>query len=364
MKEQRIIAQNIAQQRLYNQQIAQPRLRTPAEVIAWLGAIQGQDYPGAKWSIAMRLPGSTEAEIEQAVAGRQIFRTWVMRGTLHLVAAADVRWMVALFGQRQIAQSQRRYRELELEEPTLKRSNDILVKALQGGRQLTRKQLLPILEQSGISNEGQRGIHMLQRASLEGLLVQGVVKGNNDATFMLMDEALPDAPTLPRDVALAELARRYFTSRGPATLQDFAWWTGLPMADVRAGFEAIKDALIEDVIDGISYWFAPGAPPEPAESPTAYTPPGFDEYLLGYKDRSTVLDPQYATRVCPGGNGIFFPTMVVDGRMVGTWKRAFKKGQIIVTTAPFEPLPDPAMEAFVAAIQRFGEYHQMPVVVE
>ena len=354
---------DIAQQRLYNQQIAQPRLHTPAEVVGWLGAIQGQDYTGAKWSIGLRLPGSTDAEIEQAIAGQQILRTWLMRGTLHLAAAMDVRWMLELFGQRQIAQSQRRYRELELEEPILKRSSEILVEALAGGKQLTRRQLLPILEANGISNEGQRGIHMLQRASLEGLIVQTVAKGNNDSTFMLLDEALPDAPTLSRDAALAELVYRYFTSRGPATLQDFAWWSGLLMVDVRAGFEAVKDQLVEAVIDGISYWYVPTTVPEPAPSPTAYAPPGFDEYLLGYKVRDVVLDPHHATKVCPGRNGIFFPTIVIDGRVVGTWKRAFKKGQIIITTTPFEALSDHEIDAFATAMQHFGDYHQMPVVL-
>ncbi|MAS37485.1 MAG: hypothetical protein CL610_26030 [Anaerolineaceae bacterium] len=353
---------SVGQQRLYHQQIARPRLDTPQAVVGWLGVLQGQDYPGAKWSIGLRLPGSTDAGIEQAIADRQIVRTWVMRGTLHLVAAQDVRWMMDLIGPRILAQMARRYRQLDIDEASVTRSHDVLLKALAGGQQLTRRALFPILEDNGISTAGQRGIHLLQQASLAGLLVQTTVK-NNNPLFMRVDDMLPDAKTIPRDAALAELARRYFTSRGPATLKDFAWWTGMLMTDVRAGLEAVKDTLVEAVIDGTSYWLSPDSVPASA-SPTAYAPPGFDEYLLGYKDRDAVLDPQHVFKVVPGKNGIFFPTMVVDGRVVGVWKRTFKKGKVIVTTAPFDPLGEPEMAAFATAVQRYGDFMGMPVVLE
>lgn len=350
----------IAAQRLYNQQIAQPRFEDAGQLLMWLGAIQGQDYAGAKWSLGLRLPGSTDADIEQAMADKTIVRTWVMRGTLHLVAGADVRWMVDLLGDRLISRSAPRYRQLELDEATLQQSNDILLNALAGHQLLSRKTLFGILEEKGISTRGQRGIHLLQRASLDGLICQGAAERNNP-NFMRMDEAFPDASMMARDESLAELARRYFTSRGHATLQDFAWWSALPMADVRAGFEAVKAQLVEDVIDGVSYWLSPESR---AASSFDFALPGFDEYLLGYKDRSAVLDPENAEKVCPGQNGMFFPTMVIDGRMVGTWKRSFKKGQVIISPQPFEPLSAEDMERFIAVIQPFGDFLQMPLVVE
>jgi hypothetical protein len=350
----------IMHQRLYHQQIEHPRLPDVAAVASWLGAVQGQDYPGAKWSLGLRLPGSTDAQIEQAIADKIIVRTWVMRGTLHLMAAADVRWLVDLVGPRLIAGGARRYRELELDEATLTRSADILVNALAGDKQLDRRALLAILEQQGISTAGQRGIHMLSHASLQGLILQGVTY-NNNPTFTRMDEALPDTLTLPRDEALAELARRYFTSRGPATFQDFVHWSGLLTRDARAGLAVAKDHLVEDKIDGESYWLSPNTPPTPKPSPTAYALPGFDEYILGYKNRDAMLDPQHAEKICPGRNGVFYPTMVIDGRVVGTWKRAFKKRSIIVTPAPFDALAADEREAFVQAVQRYGEFHQLPI---
>jgi hypothetical protein len=345
---------NIPQLRLHNQQIARQRFKTPSEVVAWLGALQGQDYAGAKWSIGLRLPGSTEADIEQAIAEKTVLRTWVMRGTLHLVSAADIRWMVALVAPRLIADGVRRRRELELDDATLAQSLDLITAAL-CDRELRRSELMSLLEENGISTKGQRGYHILIYVSQRGLICQNVAERNNP-TFMLM----PDAPMLTREEAAAELARRYFTSRGPATVKDFIWWSGLPAAEARAGLEAVKPLLVEEKIDGQSYWLSPTTEPL-NDSPSAYLLPGFDEYLLGYTDRSAVLDPQHAPKVCPGGNGIFFPTIVINGQMVGTWKYTVKKGTAIITPTPFETLTD--AEAVAAAAEPFGRYLGLPVVV-
>lgn len=350
----------IATYRLYNQHIAQPRHPDVAAALTWMGAVQGQDYPGAKWSLGLRTPGSTDADVEQAISDKKIVRTWVMRGTLHLVPAEDVLWMTALCRPRVMAQMAYRFIELELDEATIQRSNTLLVNALAGGLQLTRKELFEVLEAAGISTAGQRGIHLLHRASLDGLLCQGTVE-NNNPSFMRIDEALPGVRALPRDEALALLALRYFTSRGPATVQDFGWWLGFPMADARAGLEAVKSQLVEEVIDGMSYWMPPPTD-SPAPAP-AYAPPGFDEYLLGYKVRDAVLDPQHANKVCPGKNGVFFPTMVLGGRIVGVWKRALKREALVIEPQPFAPLSDEDMAAFAAAIQRFGDFWGLPVVV-
>jgi hypothetical protein len=182
---------NIAVHRLHSQQLEHTRLEKPIEVVTWLGAVQAQDYAGAKWSIGIRLPDSTDAGIEQAIADNTFFRTWAMRGTLHFVAASDIRWLLALVAPRIIARNARRYSELELDERTLARSNAVLADALQGGRQLNRSDLLGVLEQNSISTQGQRAAYMLQRASLDGLICQGVMR-RNDPTYMSLDESLPE----------------------------------------------------------------------------------------------------------------------------------------------------------------------------
>jgi hypothetical protein len=352
---------NIAALRLANQRISQSDCKTPQEVVEWLGALQGQDYLGAKWSIGLRLPGSTEDQIEQAIADKRIIRTWMMRGTLHLVSIADVQWILNLLAPRQIAGSARRYQQLELGDDTLTRSSDLFVKALETHGTLTRSELRTMLEENGISGAGQRTVHMLHHASLNRLIYQGVVQ-SNEPTFMLF-EVPATVATFTAEEALVELARRYFISRGPSTLQDYVAWSSLTVKDARAGLEAIKSELEEATIDGQTYYFraADNVKSKPEPSPTSYALPGFDEYLLGYRDRSTVLDPEHIERVVPGKNGIFFPTIVIDGRIVGTWKRSFKKGTVVIMTSPFTSLSKVERSAFEAAAQKYGDYLGMPV---
>jgi hypothetical protein len=357
-----MITLDIARQRLQNQHIARPTFEKPSDVVAWMGAMQAQDYTGAKRSIGLRLCKATDADIEQAIADKTIVRTWPMRGTLHFVAAADVRWMLALLAPGIIAGNARRYRELELDEDTLAHSNTLLVSALQRGKQLKRTELLALLEQNGISTRGQRAPYLLQRACLHSLICQGVTERNNPA-YMAIDDSLPKSRTMGRDEALAELAKRYFTSHGPAALRDFAAWSGLSAADACAGLEAVQAQLVHETIDGQTYWLPQSTPAVNHSSPTLYLLPGFDEYLLGYRDRSAVLDSQHANKVVPGGNGMFMPTIVIDGRVAGIWKRTFKKGAIIVTADPFTAFTAAESQAFAAAAHCYGEYLRMPVTL-
>jgi hypothetical protein len=352
---------NIAVRRLHSQQLERPQLKKPGEVVAWLVAAQAQDYAGAKWSIGLRLPGSTDASIEQAIANKTIVRTWALRGTLHFVAAADIRWLLALVAPRVIAGNARRYRELELDEQMLARSNAVLSRALRTGKPLTRTALFVVLQQNGISTQGQRGVYMLQRASLDGLICQGVMRGK-DPTFMPLDASFPKIKKMRRDEALAELARRYFTSRGPATLQDFVWWSGLSTAEASAGLEAVKSRLAHESFDGRTYWLSRSRPAIHDRSPTTYLLPGFDEYLLSYKDRSASLDVPRYNRLTPP-NGMLPSTIVIDGRVVSTWKRTLKKDSVVIAAHPFAALTAAEGRAFAVAAHRYGEFLGRSVVL-
>ncbi len=321
----------IGLQRLFHQRIAHPPFQQAGEVVAWLGAMQGQDYAGTKWAFGLRLPGSTEAMIEQAIADQLILRTWALRGTLHYVAPADIHWIVGLIAPRQIAGNALRYRQLELDEPTLNRGVELIGRALQDGHHLTRDEVFAALESQGISTAGQRGFYLLQRAGLERLIYQGEMR-RNVTTFLLLGEGSP----LPKDEALARLASRYFLSHGPATLNDFTHWSGLLISEARAGLEAVKSQLVEQMMDGQSYWMSLDSPRQPERR--LFLLPGFDEYVLGYRDRSAVLEPQFADAICPGGNGMFMSTIVIDGRIVGTWKRTLKKKTVEIAVEPFRPL--------------------------
>ncbi len=343
--------------RLYHQRITHPHFKNAAEVVSWLGAMQGQDYLGTQWAFGLRLPASTQVDIEQAITSGQIMRTWAVRGTLFYVAPADIHWMLGLIAPRQITGNAGRYRELELDEPTLVRSVDLIAKALDGGKHLTRTELLDILQAEGIATTGQRGFYMLQRAGLERLVYQGEMRGK-DTTF----HSLSAGKMLPSDEAAAELARRYFTSRGPVTLADFAHWSGLPITVARAALEAVKSQLVTETIDGQSYWLSPDAHQQP-EKPL-YLLPGFDEYILGYKDRSAVLDPAFSDAICPGGNGVFVSTIVSGGRVVGTWKRALKKKTVEITLEPFRALTGNEMDALTEAAAGYGTFLGLEAVVQ
>lgn len=352
---------DIANYRLFNQHIAAPRLKEPGQVVAWLGAMQAQDYAGAKWSIGLRLPDATDADVEQAIADRTIVRTWPMRGTLHFVAAADVRWLLKLLTPRVIARTAGRSRQLELDEATFARSKELFAGALQGGQQLTRDEMQQLLEGAGISTAGQRGYHILARSAQDGLICFGVPQGKQQ-TFTLLDEWIAPAKDLARDEALAELARRYFTGHGPATVHDLAWWSGLTLTDARAGLAQVKTQLRQETVNGQTYWLSPDMPPLPEHSPTAYLLPGFDEYLLGYTDRSAVLAPAHAPRIVPGNNGMFMPTVVIEGQVAGLWKRAFKKDRLILTLSPFASFSQAESQALRPAAERYRRFVGAAVV--
>lgn len=349
----------IAQQRLYYQRISYSTFQTLAEVVQWLGALQAQDYASAQWTIGLRLPGATPTAIEQAIAAKEIVRTWLHRGTLHIVSAADLKWMRTLLAPTLLARYAPNYRQFELDEITVAKSYEGITQALQGGQQRTRKDLLAALAHAGVPLEGQRASVMLNRAALDGVLCLATMSGKQP-TFALLDEWLPTGVIYTRDEALAQLALRYFTSHGPTTLADFAWWTGLLMADARAGLEAIKSQLYEEKTAGKSYWRAPTAPPQPDPSPSAYLLPGFDEFFLGYSDRSDFVQPEQE-KVISGVNAVFAYTMVLDGQVIGTWKRTFRRGAVEIALSPFTPLPASTLEAFAAPAQRYGEFLGMPV---
>ena len=261
--------------------------------------------------------------------------------------------MLKLSVERTIRRSSRRHRELELDDATFARSGEVLARALAGGRRLERHAAYATLEAAGISTAGQRGIHILGRLAQEGLLCIGPREGKQP-TFVLLDEWVPAGRKLARDEALAELARRYFSGHGPATLADYTWWSGLAAAEARAGLEAIKDELAQEEIDGQTYWFVPTAA-HAATSSSAHLLPVYDEYAVAYKDRSALLAPEYAARP-DAGNGIFRAPILIDGRIVGTWTRKLKKEAVVISPNLFRDLTGDEEWALVAAAEKYGAF--------
>ena len=353
----------IAPARLHSQRIEGARCGKPADVVRLMGAIQAQDYAGSLWAIGMRMGRATDEVIEREIADKAIIRTWALRGTLHFVTAEDIRWILALAAADIIRSNARRYKQLELDESTLAAAETILVRALRDGRQLIRKELAAALERAGISTAGQRMVYMLQRASLDRLICFGARRGK-EFTHTLLDGGAPEAGNLEPERALAELAERYFMSHGPATLKDFTWWSGLPADDARMGLESVKGKLARDLVDGETFWQAPYGKPrgrgEQRTPASAWLLPCFDEYIVGYSDRSALLDARY--RVI-SGNGLLHPTIAVGGRIAGTWKRTIRRNEVIVSVSPFSPLGKAEAQGVAAAVARYGEFLKLPAVL-
>ncbi len=346
---------DIPRHRLHNQGLARPAFRTAAGVVEALGAVQAQDYAGAKWALGLRMPGATDADIEQAFTHGEILRTHLMRPTWHFVAAADIRWMLELTGPRVHAGNAYRYRQLELDETQLKLSRSLLEKGLLGGRQLTRNELRLILEQGGIpALEGQRLAYIVMQAELEGLICSGPRRGKQ-FTYMLLDERVPQGKTLERDEALAELVRRYFTTHGPALIKDFTWWSGLTASDARRGLEMVHAHLEQERIDRQTYWFPNTGLPAGEQEQAAYLLPNYDEYTVSYRDHSAVFDPAFLDRL------VFSHVLVLDGRVAGTWKRSLQKRAVQVEIEPFEALSAAGQRAVESAAHRYGVYLELPV---
>lgn len=269
--------------------------------------------------------------------------------------------MLQLTSTRTLQSLSGRYRELGLDDATFDMARDVAIGALTGGRALPRAELFEIFEKAGIATTGQRAPHLLGRLHLTRTLCLGPMHGVHQAV-VLMDAWVPEPRRLEREESLGEFVRRYFQSHGPATIRDFTWWTKLLVRDAAIGLAIARDQLEELVIDGTSYWMAPGLPDQASKG--VHLLPGFDEYLLGYQDRSAVLAAEHAQAIVPGNNGVFQPTIVAAGRVVGTWRRKSAPAGVAVTPMPFEPLPTATMTRLKTAAAGYGRFLGSPVAVK
>jgi hypothetical protein len=333
-------------------------------VVTWFGAMQAQDLASGLWSLGARLPGHTEADVQDALERREALRTWPMRGTVHLVPARDAHWMLEALGERALAGAAARRASLGLDDAVAERAVAVLGEALAGGGRLTRAQCVARLQEAGVASAGQRGYHLLWYASQRGVTCIAPNVGS-EQTFVLLDEWVPDPVRLDRDEALATIAVRYFRSHGPTTRQDLAGWTGLLMADVKRAIDLAGERLARVVVDGREMYLDPqrlaaGAPPADGRW---WALPAFDEYLLGFKDRSWMLADLHKQAVVPGGNGVFQATLVRDGQVVGTWKRAASTRRTVVEVRPLVSFRATDRRRAEQALQPYAWFTGRPVEV-
>jgi hypothetical protein len=336
-----------------------------AGVVTWFGAMQAQDLASGLWSLGVRLPGQTVADVNAALERREAVRTWPMRGTVHWVPPNDAHWMLDVLGSRALAGAAGRRAVLGLDEAVAKRAVDVLGAALSGGGRLTRAQCLATLTGAGVECSGQLGYHLLWYASQCGVTCIAPNVGK-EQTFVLLDEWATAPNRLSREEALATIALRYFRGHGPTTRQDFAGWTGLTAADAKAGIAGAGGVLATVRVDGVEMYLDRDllAGYRPAKrAPRMWALPGFDEYLLGFKDRRLMVDPAHQQAIIPGGNGVFQSTLVRAGRVVGVWKRRTTTKATIVDVTALVALSATDKTRAEAAFRPLGTFLGNPVEI-
>jgi Winged helix DNA-binding domain len=342
--------------------LAPTRSRSPADVVTWMGAMQAQDLASGEWSFGVRCHGLTQAAIHQATVDRQILRTWPMRGTVHFVPPADAKWMLDITGVRALTGAAGRREGLGLTDESVTRAAQVLHDALSGGRCLTRAECVDLLVDAGLHTRPEHGYHLLWYASQIGVTCIGPQQGK-EQTFVLLDDWVPHPNTPDRDEGLSTLAVRYFQSHGPAPLKDFVGWTGLTTGDAKRGVAIAGDVLTAiDTICGqmiTSSSSINDGMPRLIQDDELLLLPGFDEYMLGYKDRSAMISAEHFNQIVPGGNGVFRPTIVANGRVIGTWKRTITKRRVDLQPLAFSPLTKKQHQFFTKASHRYAEYLQL-----
>ncbi|HXG73161.1 MAG TPA: winged helix DNA-binding domain-containing protein [Gemmatimonadaceae bacterium] len=351
----------IVRERMANQFLTTPGFAKASEVVRAMGAVQAQDYSGAKWALSQRANGAPDDVIEREISAGRILRIHVLRPTWHFVAPEDIRWMLALTGPRVISAMASYNRRLELTPAVFRRANGALTDALRGGNHFTRAELGEVLSGARLGKmTGQRLGHVMMQAELEAVVCSGARRGNQ-FTYALLDERAPPAAALDRDEALLELTRRYFTARGPATPHDFSWWSGLTVGDARRGIDIAGAVLQQLSLDGHTYWFKPRARSAPRESPTAHLLPNYDEYFIGFRNRSAIGQRLGHQRPVTGGSALIAHIVFVDGQIVGGWKRVVQGGNVAIVLSLLLPVTRSEFARIAAAARRFGEFLGMPV---
>ena len=343
----------IVSQRLRNQRLTSTEFKKPVEVVRWLGAVQAQDFGAAKWAIGQRMQNATNESIEQDFNDGKVIRTHVMRPTWHFVSPEDIRWLLELTAPRVNIASGSAYRKFELDEHVFKQTNKVLARALRGGKHLTRRSLKNLLNESGVAADNSIRLgHILLRAELDGVICSGPREGNQ-FTYALFEERVPQTKRIDRERALATLTERYFTSHGPATVQDFMWWSGLTAIDAKNGINLVQRRLTKTSDGDRVFWGPKDGVAATRRASSASLLAEFDEYVVAYKDRSAVFDSDDRTAMA---NGALGRTVLIEGKIVGSWKQMKDKRNPRISVQLFRSLTETERLAIAKAVDRYAKF--------
>jgi hypothetical protein len=353
---------DISRTRLANQLIIKNNFKSVQEIVSWMGAMQAQDYSWAIWAIGIRLHNSAKQTIEAAINNGDIFRTHVLRPTWHFVYTEDIYWMLKLTAPQIKSTLKSRHRQLNIDDKETRKCFRILESSLLDNNHLTRDQLLSILVKSGIEIKDNRASHIFLLAELEGLISSGIIK-NGKPTYALLEERIFNKISLTKEEALAKLALKYFNSHGPATLQDFTWWSGLPVKDVKSALNLVQSDFISESLNGNKYFFNKSAIKSPGKIYQIHFLPAYDEFMISYKDRSASVKKE-RTKNLISSNGIFKPAIELNGEIIGIWKPVKIGYDIIIETELFKKPTTINKKEIKNAAQGYGNFLQMNIEVK
>lgn len=354
---------NIGQQRLHSQRLIGPRFAQPGDVVRWFGALQAQDYAGAKWGVALRMDATTDAALDDAFRAGAFLRLHALRPTWHLLAPDDLRWVLELTSPRVHAANARVYRRHELDGTVLKGARALISKTLRDRQYRTRAELGALLAEKRIPANGQRLAYLLMHCELEGVICSGPPRGGKH-TYALVEERVPPAPKRSREEALAELARRYFRSHGPATAHDFAWWSGLTVREARVAAGLAEGELERVTFDGRLYWFTAHHAVSRAGSPIMHLLPNYDEHLVAYRDHGPSLDPRAPDALRHWGNALTSHMVARNGLVVGGWRRNIEADRVAIKLNLLAPLKPAEQRALARAAADYGRFMGRQAVIE
>lgn len=331
---------------------------SPLDVVRRLGAVQSQNRPASLAAIGVRSPGSTVADVERLFEDGSLVRSWTMRGTLHIVAAEDLGWMLGLTAARMRAAIARESRLRGITESDYENAAPLIAQHVNAHGPATRAEVLDTLEHAGVDVGSERGYRYLRDAALRGLVVWGPMRGRQPLLV-----PAPPGPSLERDEALARFIVAYLAGHGPATLRDFAWWSGLSLTDARRALEVAGQHVESLGPDDEPMLVVGGeaSTPAPADRRVRVVP-AWDEYVLGYGDRAHALPAAFAGRVSPSGNGVFLPTILSRGAVVGTWTSSVSRSGLAAAVEPFERLTATQLRGFRSSVARYARFLGVPVL--
>lgn len=349
-------AKELLKLRIHNQQLCISQNENAAALVSWMGAVQAQDYAMAKWAMGLRIKDGTDRKIEAAIATGEILRTHVLRPTWHFVPAEDIRWMLQLTAPQIQKQMVYYDRQLGIDKKELNRSTKLFEKTLAGKKQMTRKELAEIFTKAKFNCEGMRFGHLLMHAELAGLLCSGPLAGKN-ITYALLEERVKPSQYISKEESLANLAKKYYQSHGPATVKDFSWWSGLSLTTAKEAIALIDDELSQAIVGIEEYYYIERKGVE-KKSTTVILLPNYDEYVVGYTRRDMIMGKDTKEKMSRGGNPVFENTVLIDGIIAGNWKREIKKETVTVHINLFDDIPAASQKKIEQAEKNYKTFIQ------